>query len=202
MIFIAVAVGVLIISIALIFNPWTLLPTKSTPHTLSITLHTRFIGNRPTITLMHYVDGLHIADYVLVIENGLHIQEPQSYELPKMTTGTVEVNIDLGDRANSSLAVCYDEASELYNKGLLIYLTPNDSDYSIVDGVEIYDRYVYFVSGEKETCYLKESNAEKWSLISDPPSLKKFKRNEPAPHVVNYCGWKENKWIVNGNSNK
>jgi len=148
------------------------------------------------ITLKQYIDELHIVEYTLEIKNGVHIQEPQSYELPELHSGTVEINCALGDSENSSFTISYNEASNFYQEGLLIYITDNMSEYVMVDGIEYYDKYIYFVSGKEETCYYKSAYSPEWLIITDAPPLKGLKRNEPAPYIVNYCGWRENRWVV------
>ena len=182
--------------IAIYLTTWTILPIKSSPHELTVVLYNGFNPNKPVITLSHYEDGVHIADYTLTIETGVHILEPQSYELPEIITGSLELNVKLKSNIYADFTITFDSAEELYENGLLIYLTDNDSEYAVVGGIGRYDRYVYFISGEDEMCYFRGRYASEWECITDAPAPKRLKREPPMPYVTNYCGWKENEWVV------
>ena len=145
---IVITIIVFITSVTIWYNdPWTLMPTKSSSHKLSLVLYDRFSFPEPSITLRHYVNNEHISDYVLDVKTGVQIQEPQSYTLPELNEGMVEVNIELGGNEEGSFTITYIKASDLYKRGLLIYLTTNNSKYYLreVDGKEFYDRYIYLV---------------------------------------------------------
>lgn len=145
----ACCVVIAFIYIALSY-PWVIYPTKSSPNKLSIACYSGFWPNKPVITLKHYVNGLHDSDYILDIKNGVHIQEPQSYELPDLDDGIVEVNIEMGDEMNSSFKLTYDNAKDLYQRGLLIYLADYDDNGN---------QYVYLVSGKETTCYNRSTDS-------------------------------------------
>ncbi len=174
--------------------PWGIIyPTKSSPHKLSIVIHSGSWENKPIITLKHYVNGLRVSDYILNIKNGVHVQEPQSYELPNLDNGIVEVNINLGDEMNSNFTLTYDNAEELYEKGLLIYLADyNDNN----------DLLAYLVSGKETTCYNRAPDySAKWVIKAEMPSPKFFPHKEYTAYVSIYSGWKDNKWVVDDINN-
>ncbi|MDR2598906.1 MAG: hypothetical protein LBC73_01355 [Oscillospiraceae bacterium] len=181
-------------------------PVKSTPQELTIVLYRGFFPNSPIITLRHYIGNLHIADYNLVIENGIRTEESQNYRLPEFEEGVIEIYIDLRDKMDSRstpISLIYDNAEELYQRGLLIYITTDGSGgLSIVDDnnfvVEhVYDRYVHFVSGKDKKCFLKEAYSTEWVLTSNAPSLKRLPAKYSGPQLPPYySGWRENDWIV------
>ena len=165
-------------------------PIKSTPQELSLVHYSGFHSNRPVITLKHFVDERHITDYVLTIEKGLRQDEPQTYELPRIEEGTVEVYIELGRRfEDSSFTITYNQASDLYEKGLLIYLYTDFSNAFQPDG------YIYFRSGRTKICYFRGAASSEWSIISNGPKLKRIPKRETI-NIYWYSGWKENEWVV------
>lgn len=167
--------------------PWVIYPTKSSPHKLSFVVHSGAWENKPKITLKHYVNGLHVRDYILNIKTGVHIQEPQSYELPDLDKGMVEVNINLGDEMNSNFTLTYDNGEDLYQRGLLIYLADFDDNHNLL---------AYLVSGKETTCYNRTPGSTKWAIKEDVPSPKFFPHKEYYAYISIYCGWKDNKWVV------
>jgi len=197
------AIGIIVLSLFAFFIKAmyfpVIYPIKSSSGELSVVLYSGFHTNRPVITLRHYIDGLHIADYELTIEKGVRVQEPQKYTLPSFEEGAVDVIIKLGDDYKSNFAISYNHASDLYKRGLLIYLTSDNSFISYEPREYIYDRYIYFVSGDSRMCYSLKVNALEWELIDkhidSTPKLKKIPRNED-PYLVTYSGWKEYEWIV------
>ena len=178
-------------------------PTKSSSQKLTIVNYSGFLDNRPVITLRHFVEGRHIADYVLAIEKGVREQEPQAYSLPKFEEGALEVNVDLGGDTNGSFAITYNQASNLYGRGLLVYLYTDFSNYSYVEGRHVVDRYVHFISGESKICYFrdkyaslnKEGYSPEWSIVMENPRLKMIPR-DIQPYLVTYSGWRENEWVI------
>jgi hypothetical protein len=156
------------------------------------------------ITLRHYVNGVHVSDYVLELKIGLRHQQPQSYDLPQLNEGMVEVNVELVNgmhKYNSSFTINYDKASNLYEKGLLIYTTDDYNSNTTIGDFIYYDRYIYFKSGEDETSYFEKAGSSEWSLITDAPQPKRFTRKEMGYSSL-YYGWKENKWVVSPTNNK
>jgi hypothetical protein len=174
--------------------PWIIYPTKSSPNKLFIVCHSGlFYPNKPVITLKHYINNLHVCDNILVIKNGVHVQEPQSYDLPNLDNGRVEVTVELGDKMNSSFTLNYDNANDLYQRGLLIYLADyNDNG----------NQYVYFVSGKETTCYNRTKDSSEWTIKAEVPSPKAIPHKEYFAYSVGYSGWKENKWVVNDSSSE
>ena len=115
-------------------------PVKSASQELTIVLYSGFYPNRPVITLKHFIDERYIADYVLTIENRIHEQEPQTYALPVLEEGAVEVSIELGDRIDSSFTITYNQTADLFNEGMLIYLYTDFSNYTIVEGERVHEQ--------------------------------------------------------------
>ena len=179
-------------------------PTRSSSRELTLVLHGGFHPNSPIITLSHYIDELHIANYTLTIENGIHIQEPQSYELPILEEGAVKVNIELRDEINSNFTVVYNQARDLYRSGLLIYLYTDFNNYFIEEGKYFFDRYVHFISGRNRTIYflsgenrinyLQNGICPEWLVVMSSPQLRRVPRND-VPYLIWYSGWGENNWI-------
>ena len=195
-----VVVGILLYSLKWWFFP-VIYPTESSSRHLTIVRYSGFLRpNRPVITLKHFLDEHHLADYVLTIENGISEQEPQRYRLPKIKEGKVEVTLEFGDRINDSLKVVYNQASEMYKKGLLIYLQADFSNFSSnIHGDQFYDRYACIVSGKNKICLFREKYSTEWTEIVNGPKLERIPRKyEPnsAGYIPTYSGWKENEWIV------
>lgn len=168
------------------------MPVNSSPRTLSIARYAGY-NTELTITLRHYVDDIHLSDYVLILERGVQRHEPQRYRLPNLREGTVEVIFEIEGEKPDAVMMTY-SANELYKKGLLIYLTDNDSEYVFVDGDYNNDSYVFFVSGKNEICNYKQPFSSEWITITDAPQRKRF-LGEPLPTGWN-SGWEENEWTV------
>jgi hypothetical protein len=197
-ILIACGVGISLAFLTLIYlhGIWIFLPTKSTPRELTVTVYRRDYYIKPIIILKHYVDGLHIRDYTLTIDNGVHLENPQSYKLPQIDNGTVEVNIVLGDNSGN-FTITYDQAADLHKKGLLIYLNEGNGNTSVVYDETILDRYVYLVSGENKVCYFKGIDSSEWSILMDAPQLNGIKVKELFPAITDFSPiWKKNEWVV------
>jgi len=175
-----------IISIALFifFFPYAILPTSSSPHMLTLSYHSSCSVDR--VTLRHYINDVHIADHELELEMWLQYQTSQKYKLPQLDEGRVEVHLEFGGLVGN-LIVNYEDAKDLYEKGLLVYLT----SHGVID-----NRYVYLVSKDDQTCYFQEESLPDWSLIDDAPQkLEWITRKDDmiyfAPH-----NWKTNKWVT------
>jgi hypothetical protein len=158
---------------------------------LTLARNTRLSTNK--ITLRHYVNGVHISDYVLELKIGMGIQETREYVLPPLENGKVEVIVELEDELNSSVIIVYNQARDLYENGLLIYFTDNDSMFSIVNGEYLYDRYVYFASGKEDSCYFREAFSSEWVVIDNAPPLKRFAREEMG--YIPSDGRQEYEWV-------
>ena len=171
-------------------------PIRSSSQTLYVVLFAGYIQpNRPVITLKHYIDSQHVADYVLTIEHGIRPQEPQTYSLPQIKEGAVEVNVEIGDSLNRSTLTTYYHANDLYNRGLLIYLNTDFSDYSVVDGKVVREQYIILVSGKDTRSYVNEIYSLGWSLMTSNPKLERIPL-DVTPYLVTYSRWKENEWVV------
>lgn len=175
-----------------LFFPWVILPTKSLPNTLILVQNGYPDINR--ITMEHYVNDVLLNDYVLDLKTGLSYQ-PQKYLLPKVKEGKVKINVELenglvsGD--NSTLTINY-HVSDLYNKGLLIYVTTDWQFATSINGCAYYNQYVDFVSGKKRTSYFEKAGDSEWLLTTDAPKLKRF-RHIGIDYFRDYR-WKENGW--------
>ena len=170
--------------------PWIIYPTKSSPHKLSIVCHSGlFYPNKPVITIKHYVNNLHVGDNILMIKDGVHVQETQTYDLPNLDNGRVEVNVELGDEKDSSFTLNFDNAEDFYKRGFLIYL----ADYE-----DNGNQFIYLVSGKETTCYNRTKDSEAWAIKTKVPSPKAIPHKEYFAYVAIYSGWKENKWVYKG----
>lgn len=183
-----VIIGAILILMGLIYLYlyWVILPVNSSSHTLTLVKYG--YPNPKRITLRHYVDGEHINDYVLELKEGLRYQMPQSYGLPELKKGMVEVVVELENRvdgSDGSIKVNYEKANNLYKMGLLLYF---DTDYN---------QYVHFVSGNERIVYFEKDDSPDWSLIMDTPPPKRF-----TPAGMEYAplfdsNWKEeNNWYI------
>ena len=172
---------------------WFIYPTNSSPHTLTI------VGKSSLerIILRHYVDGKHINDYVLDMKAKLVQYTSQSYGLPKLKEGTVEVTAywkATDETTDEHLTVTFEKAKDLYNEGLLIYWNIETIGY----GSER-NHYVYFISGTESISYFKKTGSLEllaWAPSVNAPKPKKFVLRDSAfwPYDSN---WKEkNKWEV------
>lgn len=186
-----------VVAIAFIFArldliPLVIYPTKSSPHMLSIVGYDVVYPNKPVITLK-YVNNLQIKENILEIKNGVQTREPQTYVLPKIDNGKIEVKVELGDIKNSTFILNYDNAEDLYQRGLLIYL-------DLANHFSNNAQFVCLVSGQVTTCYSRVTAFDEWTNSTKIPSLKTIPPREPPPDVVVYSGWKENKWAANDNN--
>ena len=185
--------------------PWVFFPTTSTRHQLTVTSHRYRISATPIVSISHYVDGIHVADYTLTLARGISNLEKQSHRLPKLNEGTAEVSISLGDRFNSNFTIVYEQASDLHKNGLLIHMTGNEQatvfyendGHVWVSGMRYHNHRVYFVSGEREYIYFRRANTREWVPVTDAPPLERVLRKEPPPaDVIFYSGWREYEWVV------
>jgi|GEM_PF-2372460 len=190
-------------------------PTSSSPRMLDLASNgPRW--NRPVITLRHYIYEKHTADYILTIENGVSAFEPQSYELPDLTEGFVEIVIEMNDSHKSAFTIPKIQADELLRYGLLIYWldirNPNPVDYAFR-----FDEYVNFIIGERRITYVlpveeqAESRLIEWvggsvgtvfTLLRTP----EWVSIENGPDLIEqvipeigfgrwYSGWRANEWV-------
>ena len=198
---IALVLGIPVISIMVtlirIYIP--MVPTTSSSGILKVALYSGGYPNKPLILLKHYVNGLHVKDYTLVIEKGVHMHEPQKYDLPKFNEGMIEIKVNLGDKYKSSFIMRDIQAADLHKKGLLIYLTDNESEMVWVDREWDYGRYIYFVLGNTTICYFRSAHSDEWEIITDAPRLKIFTPRETRKTGILYVGpsgWEENDWVI------
>ena len=116
----------------------------------------------------------------------------------------VEVYVEIRDDFDTKpapISLVYDSAEELYQKGLLIYLLSNNSSFPKWACCryfeEIYDRYIYFVSGKDTICLLKKADSSEWSIIESAPSIRRLPQKYDGPEApYYYSGWKENDWVM------
>lgn len=168
-------------------------PTRSTSNTLSFVCYDVGYSNKPVITIKHYVNSIHICDYILEIKTGIHIQEPQSYELPELDNGVVEISVEFDDEINSSFTLTYD-AEDFYQRGILIY-TDLGNHYNNNN------QFVCFVSGKETVCYSRATDYDEFTIETGLPSLKAIPAKENPGFVSIYSGWKENEWVIENNNN-
>ena len=174
-----------------IYIPWIILPTESSPHMLTLA----YYGGVPIqqVTLKHYVNDVHINDYLLELKVELRNQLPHKYKLPQLTEGSVEV--DMKSSENFHITTIYPTAQDLYDNGLLIYSTQDGSSHITIDGYVCYDQYVYFRSGKNKTCFCEKAGDKEWVSITNYPKPKKIVRKDVGYSPL-YYGWKENDWVV------
>ena len=191
-------IGSLITIILLRFNPWVILPTKSSPYNLTLVRHGGPFPNR--IVMLHFIDDTLVNEYVLDLEIGLRNQQPQKYTLPEVNEGRVEMIVELEDGVidenKKLLTVNYKQASDLYNDGLLLYLITDYASYTNIGDFVYYNQYVHFISGEERKTYFEKGGNTEWTLKSDTPLPKRFVRKDLEYTPLDYT-WKENEWKIN-----
>lgn len=176
-----------------IYFPWVSLPTKSLPHTL--TLVHNGMPSIERVTLKHYVDGVHVNDYILDLNVEIRYQTSQSYELPQFNEGMVEVDVGL-TYEDTSLTMSFEDTHNLYESGLLVYTTEIPESHITIDGFVYYDEYVYLIaSGNDKVCYFKEAGSTEWVAETNVPRPERFVR-EWMGYSPLYYGWKENEWVI------
>ena len=206
LILILCGVGIFIAFIFLLYlrRTWVFLPTKSSSHTLTLVRYGYPSPSR--ITLRHYVDDVPINEYILELKGELWSQVPQSYELPQLNEGMVEINVELKngiDHSTGSLTINYEEARDLYEKGLLIYFNTAFHSNITIGNFVYYDQYVYFVSKKERISYFEKAGSSEWVPITNAPPLKKFVREGMGYSPYFGSGWQEkNKWVVMPVNNK
>lgn len=166
MVFFAFLISLMI----LFFCYWYLVffPTNSSTRTLTIANNGGF--SIENVTLSCYSGDEHICDYVLEITNYIGLQNVAKYDLPVILNERLELKIDMG--RNGILAIDCENASEIYESGVLIYLKYRPS---VKIGNSTYtDGYVWFISGKNKTCYSKEAllPREKAEWIVEPNAAK------------------------------
>ena len=196
MIFILCVVGVILAYLVKVLYFPVIYPIKSLPRELSIVTYGGYDSNKQVITLRHTIGDQNSAKYTLTIENGIQIQEPQFYQLPKLDDGTIEVDLEFIGGEAASLTKVYNQASDLYENGLLIYL---DTDFNSQfirdkDNYVQYDRYVHFISGGNRVIYFNKAGSSEWSIVTSSPRLRKIPRYE-EPYLVWDSKWRENEWV-------
>jgi len=162
------------------------LPTRSSSNNLTLVRHSgaAFYPNSPVITLSQDLNS-HTVIHTLEIKTSVFAQEPQIYELPSMHEKSITVNLLWGDRLNSDFTIVYDDAKQLRENGLLIYLAHFD------------EFYIYFVSGKSVICYSRSRDSDEWIINLNPP-----RRRVRAPDysesgfVVIRSDWVSNYWVT------
>ncbi len=160
------------------------LPVKSSANSLTLVKNGACLGPSKII-LRHHINDIHICDYTLDLKIGLWHQTFQKYKLPKFDKGWIEVCVEL-ENNNGYINARFENAKELYEKGLLIYFRGNN--YSV-------DRYVYCKSGKNNLYFHKKEGVFDWGPTADTSGLKKIVKQEIG-YSNFYYGWKEeNKWV-------
>jgi len=163
------------------------LPTRSSSNNLTIVRYSggAFFPNDPIITLSQDLHS-HTIIHTLEIKTSVFAQEPQIYKLPEMQEGAITLNLLWGDEINSDFTIKYNDAKQLYNNGLLIYL-------ALFDGY-----YVYFVSGSNVICYSRPRDSSEWVQNSSPPRRRAIEPyHDGAALIVVQSDWKKNQWVTN-----
>lgn len=184
-----------VVFVMVYYSPWIYIPTHSSPYTLTL-IETGYPSLK-RIIVRHYMNNLHIDDYVLDLKIGIRNQKLQKYVLPEISEGEIEIIAVLEDGVtyenDCELAVKYDDIIELKNKGLLVYLLTDFKSGIYIGDFIYYDQFVCFISGEKKTVFVEKAGSSEWEYITEIPLLKKFVR-KTAEYSPIYYGWKENKW--------
>lgn len=190
--------GILVITVLLyLYFSWTILPTSSSLHMLTLVRNGHPDPYR--ITLRTYVNNKCSNEYILDLKYGLYDNQPQKYKLPKIDGERVDVIIELEDGViygnNKVITTIYDNVEELYNKGLLIYLATDYTTSTYIGDFVYYDQYIHLVSGKEKKYYFEKAGFSEWYSINRAPQLRKIvkKRMEYVPF---YHKWKENEWTA------
>lgn len=177
-----------------IYFPWVILPVQSRHKTITLVeCGGPYIRK---VSISHYINDIHENDYTLDTE--LRIQQPQYYRLPKLNVGKATINIELEDGMNGeyiTFPLNYEDASDMYKKGILIYSTANYKSSITIDGFVYNDQYVYIISGKEKACHFKKAGLSEWKQINDFSMLKVFAK-EQMGYTPLYDEWKQNKWII------
>jgi len=155
------------------------------------------------VTLRYYVNNVHTNDYVLELKGELWDRKPQTYELPQLQEGRVEVDVELDDKVSippesiCTLTINYENAQNLYEKGVLIYFSTDLYSRTTIGRFVYYDQYVHFISGANRISYIEKAGPPNWSIIIDAPSPKKITPEGNFYFPYDDSDWKEkNKWVV------
>lgn len=190
---IACVVVILLMKIIVLSDYWIILPTTSSPGTLTLVSYGALSIKK--VVIRHFIDREHISDYILELKIGLRHQQPQTYDLPKVSEGSIEVIIEMKDKDSSILNCSIDK--EMYENGLLIYLTEDYNSLIVIDDFVYYDQYVYFVSGKERLSYVRKAGNSKWMITTEAPSLKGVTyESKGMGYTPVYKEWKTNEWSV------
>lgn len=179
---------------------WVIVPINSSSRMLTLV---KYGTPRPKrIILRNYVADKLINDYELELKESLHYQLPQSYQLPKLKDGTIEVLVEFyNDGVDSVLKINYKNANVLYKSGLLLYFYTDFFSNTTPDDSFSHGSYVYFISGNERISYGAKSGFSNWVPMINAPSPKRFTRVGMEYAPLFDSNWKEeNKWkVVPGN---
>lgn len=191
-----VIIALLILIACYIRFPWVILPTRSTPNTLTVVSCSAASIER--VVMNHYVNDELINKYELEFKIGVFNQTAQKYTLPEVNEGRVEFNVEIADGivpGNDSILTLNYRTEDLHKKGLLIYSETVDNSTITINGSVYVSQYVNFISGKERIVYFEKAGESQWSVVSDAPKPKKIVGEEMGYSPM-YYGWKEaNKWV-------
>jgi len=179
---------------------WTIFPTKSEPHKLTVACYSGWVHD-PVITLKQYDGrGALICENELSVVGGFEHQQLQEHALPELVGETFELCLDLGNRdhpASRVPSVRYD--AQLRENGVLIYLylSGHPEQYLYYPA-----EYIYFVSGDRRQVFSGLPEADKaYEETTSAPPLKRlpifrFHRVEDGPFFVPQSFWKDSVWTT------
>lgn len=199
-----IMVGGIACGIITIFFP-VLYPVNSKPNTLTVVDYGGFWADRPRITLRNYVNNLYNCEYILqIVPFGVFNKEPQVYDLPIFYEGSVEAIVEILPYSDTPFIITYGQVSDLYENGLLIYMTFDDGKrYGGKAGDSMYNLYVYLVTGEDIQCYYRDRHTLEWALVDEYPKMKRIpsllgfddRSSRPPDREDMKHAWRELAWI-------
>ena len=113
----------------------------------------------------HYINDELKNKYVLELKVGTTYQNSQKYDIPKVSEGIIEINVELADgvvSGNNSTITTNSFAGNIQTKGLLIYVTTIYSTAIYINGFVYYDQYIDFVSGKEHITYIEKAGETQW----------------------------------------
>lgn len=179
------------------------LPTTSNPNKLTLIKDGYPSINK--ITMQHYIDDEIVDIYELNLKVGLRNMQPQEYLLLNLTEGKIEISIELDDGmtygSNKITIVKWNDASKnLYDNGLLIFLTTDFNSKIYIDDCVYYNQYIYIISKKDSICYIKQAGKSEWIPTESAPSLRRLAKKHNTSYITVDYNWKEeNQWIKREN---
>ena len=175
---------------------FVILPTESNANKLTLVEYGGPFLEKITIT--HFTDETKLSEYVLALDAPVGLQVPQTYELPKLKNGAVEVIVNFEDSVvggSGSLNVKYDNADLAFENGILIYTANDNSTYVTINGSVYCDQYIFFISGENKTAFVKYAGADNWEQNNNFSALEAKTKVFQESYFPEDDLWKKkNKW--------